>query len=511
MTVSINTNTSALTAQRNIASATSRVGDSLSKLSSGSRVPSARDDVAALAVGTRLRSEVQSLQQAQQNVGQGVALLQIADGALNTTSDILTRLQVLAVQSTSGQLSDSERNLIGREYQALSVEVDRIAADTAFNSSTLLSGSATVSSNINDLTGTNLIGEGFADIEFADNFGSGAISFEYNAANNQASVTNLVSGASQTINIGADAIGLGETQALAFNSLGVTISLSDQFDKGANIAAVNTAAAADGAEFTAGQIEAGSIELTGTTLNTPDPADPAVTLDLGRFATSDITITGAAAAATLSIAGFNQDGSATTLEATGVNLSAVGTVSASLTDANGNAIDIEFNITTGYTGTGVTPASNTIDLAELGQVIGATEIASSSTSFTFKVGTGTEAEDDLTVSITAANFTTLAGEAIGNIDTAASAANELGKLRTALDSVTSLRATIGAAQSRLEFAGASIAVAAENTLSAQSSLLDVDVTQELTEFTSSQVLQQAGISLLAQANQQPQQLLSLLQ
>ncbi len=507
MTVSLNTNTSALTAQRNIADSSLRSSSSLAKLSSGSRVPTARDDVAALAVGTRLRVEVASLRQAQQNVGQGVSLLQIADGALDTTSDILTRQKSLAVQASSGQLTDADRVLLDNEYQALASEVDRIAADTAFNGTLLLAGTATAASNVNDLGAGNVIGEGFESVDFGNGFGNGAVSFEFEAASNTLTATNEGTGATQSVNIGADAIGAGQSQTVNFNSLDVSVTLGDQFDKTANIAAANTAAAADGTEFTAGQIEAGSISIEGITVN--GAGDTTNTLDAGQFASPTVEITGAAATATLTLAAFNQDGSATTLTGT-ADLTALGTAAVSLSDANGNSVDVEFNITTAYAGTGVTGADNTIELAELGQVVGANSVNSGQTSFTFTVGTGTSAEDSITANLSASDFTTLAGAAVGDIQSASNAAVESAKLDVAINSLTSNRATIGAAQSRLQFASSSIAVTTENTLSAQSQILDVDVTQEITEFTSSQVLLQAGISLLSQANQQPSLLLGLL-
>lgn len=512
MTVSLNTNTSALTAQRNIADSSLRSSSSLAKLSSGSRVPTARDDVAALAVGTRLSVEVASLRQAQQNVGQGISLLQIADGALATTSDILTRQKSLAVQASSDQLNDADRALLNNEYQALAQEVDRIAADTAFNGTNLLSGTATAASNVNDLGAGNLIGEGFESVDFGNDFGNGAVSFAFDNASNTLTATNEGTGATQSVDIGAAAIGAGQTQTVNFNSLDVSVTLGDQFDKDTDIAAVNTQPAVDGTEITAGVIEAGSISLEGITVNASPTATTAEVLDAGRFADATVDITGAAGAATLSISAFNQDGSATTLEATGVDLTSTGTTAVTLSDANGNSIDVEFNITTAFAGTDTVAGdgSNSIELAELGQVVGANSVNSGQTSFTFTVGTGTSAEDVITADLTASDFTALAGESVGDVTTSANAAVESAKLDVAINSLTSNRATIGAAQSRLQFANSSIAVATENTLSAQSQILDVDVTQEITEFTSSQVLLQAGISLLSQANQQPSLLLGLL-
>ena len=105
MALNIISNFAANVAQRNLARTDVAVSSSLAKLSSGTRVVSARDDAASLAVGSRLRAEVASLKQATVNVGQAVSMLQIADGALATSGDILVRMKALAVQSSSGQFS----------------------------------------------------------------------------------------------------------------------------------------------------------------------------------------------------------------------------------------------------------------------------------------------------------------------------------------------------------------------------------------------------------------------
>ncbi len=105
MPITINTNVSAMISQRNLSSASNRSASSLSKLSSGSRVPTAKEDAASLAVGTGLSVEVSALRAAQVNAQQASSLLQIADGAFSQVSDILTRMKSLATTAQSGQLS----------------------------------------------------------------------------------------------------------------------------------------------------------------------------------------------------------------------------------------------------------------------------------------------------------------------------------------------------------------------------------------------------------------------
>ena len=140
MALSVVSNFAADVAHRNLTATDMRATSSLAKLSSGSRVVQAKDDAAALAIGSRLASEVSALTQAGVNSGQASSMLQIADGAMARANEILQRMKSLAVQAASGQLSDTERAILNTEYQALKTEIDRIGQDTEFNGTKLLSG-----------------------------------------------------------------------------------------------------------------------------------------------------------------------------------------------------------------------------------------------------------------------------------------------------------------------------------------------------------------------------------
>jgi flagellin len=125
---------------------------SLAKLSIGKRVVSARDDAASMAIGQRMNAEVMGLKQAVVNAGQANSMLQIADGAMNTISDILTRMKVLAMQAASQNLGDTERGFLDTEFQALIQEIDRVANDTEFNGTKLINAATTLTFKIG--TGT---------------------------------------------------------------------------------------------------------------------------------------------------------------------------------------------------------------------------------------------------------------------------------------------------------------------------------------------------------------------
>ncbi|MFQ5774600.1 MAG: flagellin, partial [Kiloniellaceae bacterium] len=142
MALNVISNFAANVAHRNLVISDGQASDSLAKLSSGQRVVSAKDDAASLAIGSRLKAEVVAMRTASVNAGQAGSMLQIADGALATTSDILVRMKELAVQSSSGQFSSVERGVLDSEYQALLAEITRIANDTEFNGTQLIAGGA---------------------------------------------------------------------------------------------------------------------------------------------------------------------------------------------------------------------------------------------------------------------------------------------------------------------------------------------------------------------------------
>lgn len=133
MSLTILRNAAALVAVRNVSAADANATSSLSKLSAGSRIVSAMDDAASLAISSGLRKQVAGLRQAMVNVGQAASMLQVADGAAGRIQDILIRMKSLSVQAGSGQLGTVERAMLNVEYQALKSEVDRTANNTEFN------------------------------------------------------------------------------------------------------------------------------------------------------------------------------------------------------------------------------------------------------------------------------------------------------------------------------------------------------------------------------------------
>ncbi len=489
MALNIISNFAANVAHRNLIVSDRELSSSLAKLSSGRRVLSAKDDAASLAIGSRLNAEVQAQKQARVNAIQASSMLQIADGAMAMVDSILVRMKTLAVQSGSGQLSDTERTLLDTEYQALLSEVDRIAADTEFNGVSMVNGSTSTTTSGNGQSASNNLVEavdGFTSIVFGDSVGNTSFTVAFDATTNLITLTNLTTGASQGVAIGATAIAVGSTQTVDFTTLNVVVTLGDAFDKTSDIAPTGT--------FTLGGSGTGAVDNTTVTLTAADASSAVISLD-----SQAIVIDHTAAAATTFTVG-NFTGS--------IDMTSTGSKTVLLSDGSGADFTISFTVTTAFTDSGTT---SSLTVGDLGTLVFGQSATSSATTFSFKLGTGTTANvDDVTFSIssiTAGALSLTGGDilSIPNSDTASVA------ITAALDTLNTARAGIGANQNRLQFASDNLAITIENSEAARSNLLDLDVAMEMTVFTSKLVLVQAGVAMLAQANQLPQNLLRLFQ
>lgn len=495
MVLTISTNTSAISVQKNLNKASEAANSSLSKLSSGSRVPTAKDDAASLAIGSRVEAEIAGLKQASINASQATSLLQIADGAYGEINDILVRQSTLAIQSSSGQLSDSERAIIDSEFQQLNSEVDRIADDTEFNGNQLLKGGAKVIST-DELSTGGLASKGLS-VSYDTNTANGtdAFSVAYDQASQTLKLTNGNTGeviekditAALTAATGdattATDLSAGEEVTIEFADAGVSITLNDDFDRSVGFGVSATAT--------------GTVDL-GTTANfdvksgdfTDLLASTAFDADTGK-----LTLDSATGTLTANNLVINVD-------------NAVGAISndAVLTIKNAAGTDtlLELQLGTVVAGGG----TDTIEL-DLGAIFDTSNSTSAQANFSFKVGTGSQAQDSIGLSIDSVTTTAL-GTNAANVATQTAADAAIGTVKSAIDQLQGSRAEIGASLSRLDFASSNLSVAIENQSAAKSGLLDVDVASETTEYAAKQVVVQAGVSLLAQANQQPNNLLKLI-
>ncbi|MEZ8190452.1 flagellin [Vibrio sp. 1F279] len=141
MAITVNTNVSALVAQRNLSNANNMLNQSLERLASGSRINSAKDDAAGLQISNRLETQMSGIDVAVRNANDGISIMQTAEGAMNETTNIMQRMRDLSLQATNGSNSQSERTAIQEEVTALNDELNRIAETTSFGGKKLLNGS----------------------------------------------------------------------------------------------------------------------------------------------------------------------------------------------------------------------------------------------------------------------------------------------------------------------------------------------------------------------------------
>lgn len=233
-------NFGASVAHRNLRSSNAGLTLALAKLSAGRRVLSAKDDAAALAIGSRLGAQVSGLQQARVNAGQGSSMLQIADGGMKHVNDALTRMKTLAVQASSGHLSATERSAINTEFQSLAAEVDRISADTDFAGTPLLDGSAgTVSLKVG--TGTDPSDD--LDVSFSDTTTTG---LGINGANvltkdNADAAINSINNAIDNIQVARTDVGASQSR-LEFASANIATAIENIESARSNLLDLDVAA-----------------------------------------------------------------------------------------------------------------------------------------------------------------------------------------------------------------------------------------------------------------------------
>ena len=144
MSMVIGTNIGSITAQRHLETSRQSMEVSMERLSSGSRINSAMDDAAGLAISGRMTAQVDGMNMAVRNANDGVSMLQTAEGGLEETTDILLRMRELAVQASTGTLVQTDRDALDAEFQALSLEITRIAENTNFNGNAVLDSTTAV-------------------------------------------------------------------------------------------------------------------------------------------------------------------------------------------------------------------------------------------------------------------------------------------------------------------------------------------------------------------------------
>ena len=488
----INTNVASLNAQRNLSTSGSSLATSLQRLSSGLRINSAKDDAAGLAISERFTSQIRGIDQATRNANDGISLAQTGEGALASAGDILQRIRELAVQSVNASNSASDRAALQGEVSQLASELDRIAGTTAFNGQKLLDGSNTntfqVGANANEV-----ITASTANFR-TDNYGNNRIGAK--AATATSNLGDLTIGSTAGSKISAAAA----THATVTS----TITIDGALGSAAVVVATGSSA------------KAAATLVNGKSADTGVTANAKTEFDLSAFTAStsyslNLTSNNTTAVAVSFTAGstINADGLSGAVNAindatakTGVTakVNSAGT-GITLNNASGEDITISINSGTGGLTIGGTATASSASAVGTGELVFDSEKS-------FAVTSSTNAGFLLATTTTSSQLQKVSQVNVGNVD----AANRtIALVDGALQAVNGQRAKFGALQSRFESTISNLRTTSENLSASRSRIRDTDFAAETANLTRSQILQQAGTAMLAQANALPQQVLSLLQ
>ena len=475
-------NLQAMNANRMLNITTGSQSKSAEKLSSGYRINRAADDAAGLSISEKMRKQIRGLDQASTNAEDGVSAVQTAEGALTEVHSMLQRMNELAVQASNGPNSKTDRDAIQSEIDQLTTEIDRVAETTKFNESYLLKGDA-----------------------------DGATKDVYMKGHDAGLKGSLTDGATTaTFKVAAGALDSGKK---------VTIG---------------------GKEYTIGSTDAAVKDLIKSPANAGDPKNK-VTIDGTDYEIDNggkIYKAGSATALTKKDLGGTAAGDADlndfkALVKAGAKVSIDGKDYAIMKDENTDNVDdadssiISATKAVELMTTELTTANNIGATKTAATIAAGTYASDTGIEFTITKGTAEVAEKlnfnlhvgsdaDMTNKINV-NIETMSSSYLGikglNVsdDTGVAATYAVDAIADALQKVSDQRSSLGAVQNRLEHTIANLDNVVENTTSAESRIRDVDMAEEMVEYSKNNILAQAGQSMLAQANQSNQGVLTLLQ
>jgi flagellin len=544
--IGINSNINSLVAQQNLTGSGSALAQAITRLSSGKRINSAADDAAGLAISNIMQTQINGLNQGVSNANDGVSMVQTASSGLSSLTNSLQRIRELATQAANGSMTDDDRAALQQEVNQQVSEINRIASQTTYNGMNVLNGTmGSVSFQVGANVGQNI------SLDLSQNMGAAALGAGGvpQAGNTLGSYTNLSLDstgnpvdpfAGDKISVTDDGKGnVTATDSLGnsytFDSTGSTWSGKDS--KGAALTipsevttALTTAKSATNATAAVAPTSATKTDSVGVTdasvyngarFSVTDDGSGNITASMasgpvgyasdtftydstsgtwtgnssnaGALNAADIsdldalrTQASAAAAGTPAVASTSTASvpGTTTAAITQINVLSDGKGGFTYTDQNNQALNADAMTTLGLTSSTLPPNGTMTD------------------------ATGAS-EDSVTAQINTLN----APSAVSDIDisTKTGASMAMESIDNALSAVDNLQATLGAAQNRFTAIGATQQAQSTDLSTAQSSIQDADFAQETANLSKAQVLQQAGISVLAQANSQPQQVLKLLQ
>lgn len=494
----INTNILSLTTQNNMNKSQSALGSAIERLSSGQRINSAKDDAAGQAIANRFTSNIKGLTQASRNANDGISLAQTTEGALGEINNNLQRVRELSVQAATGSNSSSDLKSIQDEIKQRLDEIDRVSDQTQFNGVKVLAGNSSMKVQVGANDGETIS----INLEKIDSKSLGLQGFNVDGAK-QASVDDLTSQFKAT---GTNNFDVGGTAyETDINSGAVTKGGVAQYIDAGTGAFSSTSTATNGAA-----------KYTAATAGAADSGKSIAAAAVGKavgdkFTADGMEFTVKAAAGD----GFGNGTYSTTIDGKSVDFAITASTAAAGT---GGVLTSDTTLYTSAVGGGLTTkaaeTNRAATLADL-DLQGATKTGSTLT-VNGTAYTANAKGDQITnaggkvmyMSRTANGNTTLINE-----DAAASQKstdNQLATVDKALAQVDALRSGLGAVQNRFDSAITNLGNTINNLTSARSRIQDADYSTEVSNMSRAQILQQAGTSVLAQANQVPQTVLSLL-
>jgi flagellin len=508
----INTNTSSINARRKLTSSSNALSRSFERLSSGLRINSARDDAAGLAISNRMTAQIRGLDQAVRNSNDGISLAQTAEGALNETTNLLQRIRELAVQSASDNNNPSDRASLNEEVKQLVDEVNRIAQNTSFNGNKILNGDI-----INSVlqVGAN-VGETLA--VRVDSAEATQLSRQMRRVSAVGADATFALGTLQIVTK-VDATTTKTTSIRAAVSADDSLSTSNQANSAiAKAAAINDAYEFTGVKAIVGNTTVGSVNSA--TITGGHNANDAIGGNGKLDETNFFVLNG------MKIAGFevlqNDSNNAlvdainAVIDETGVIASLDGNSNLVLTAEDGR--NIEITLSSGTVGdiTGLLGVSAGAAAASLSAVFGGEITLQSNQQIDIVFGANSnDALGNMRLDGGGAGtaiFGVSSDFSVQTLDISTRASSNLAIEITdlALEQISAQRASLGAIQNRLESTINNLTTNSENLSASRSRILDADFANETANLSRNQIIQQAGVSILAQANQQPQIALSLL-
>ncbi|MDN2662879.1 flagellin [Psychromonas sp. 14N.309.X.WAT.B.A12] len=550
----VNTNVMSLNAQRQLGKTQAASNQAMERLSSGLRINSAKDDAAGLAISTGMNSQIKGLTQAVRNSNDGISMAQTAEGAMDEMTNILQRMRELSVQSANDTNSSSNRQAIQEEVDQLHDELDRIANTTEFNGKKLLDGSAgTATLQIGANEGQTL---SFSIDSVSTNdlgLNGGLNKGELNGGRVAAATTGtagemLVNGVDIPASESGSATDIAKAINLKTAETGVTASAYNVIqgsDESTTVTGVtngmtiqvgtNSAIELGATSSMDSLVETINRDVSGVTASLGDNGELIMTNDTGE----DITVGGGQGAST----GVT-DGTYTgyialdSADDKAISVTGTATANAGFTVANGadaitGGVATTANITEAdklqINGVDIGPATLATDADVIAHINSYSDQTGVTISGTAAAGYQFSAEDGVGIEVTSsastqagrtAALTTLGmqsemgGKVIDslgtNVSTMNSASNTITKVDDALSKISSSRAGLGAIQNRLDSTISNLENVSQNLSASNSRIQDADFASETSNMSKAQILQQAGTSMLSQANSSAQSVLSLL-